>query len=99
MEGYVYFCHEKVSEHITRIFEGGTPGQGVCFYLVEGENKIALLDTAAYAASGALTDLFRLKAIVLAVILYFAMKKINLHPIVFLAASAVVGILLRFAGA
>ena len=61
--------------------------------------KIALLDTAAYAASGALTDLFRPKAIVLAVILYFAMKKINLHPIVFLAASAVVGILLRFAGA
>ncbi len=45
MEGYVYFCHEKVSEHITRIFEGGTPGQGVCFYLVEGEDKIALLDT------------------------------------------------------
>ena len=55
--------------------------------------------TNVYDASGALTDLFRPKAIVLAVILYFAMKKISLHPIVFLAASAVVGILLRFAGA
>ena len=60
--------------------------------------KIALLDRAAFAASGALIDLFRPKAIVLAVILYFAMKKIDLHPIVFLAVSAVVGILLHFAG-
>ncbi len=61
--------------------------------------KIALLHVDAFEASGSLADLFDLKAIVLAVVLFFAMKKIELHPAVFLAASAAVGILFRFAGA
>ena len=61
--------------------------------------KIALLNVKAFAASGSFSDLFNLKAIILAVILYFAMKKISLHPVFFLAVSAVIGILLRFAGA
>ena len=57
--------------------------------------KIALLNVKAFAASGSFADLFDLKAIILAVILYFAMKKISLHPVFFLAVSAVIGILLR----
>ena len=61
--------------------------------------KIALLNVKAFAVSGSFADLFDLKAIILAVILYFAMKKISLHPVFFLAVSAVIGILLRFAGA
>ena len=66
-----------------------------CFLVV----KIALLDIDAFEASRAVTDLFRWKALLLASVLYAAMKKFSFHPVVFLAASAVVGIVFRFAGA
>ncbi len=60
--------------------------------------KIALLNIDAFRASGSIADLFNLKAIILAVLLFLAMKKISLHPAVFLAIAAVIGILFRFAG-
>jgi chromate transporter len=66
-----------------------------CFLVV----KIALLNIDAFEASRAVTDLFRWKALLLAAVLYAAMKKLSFHPVVFLAASAVVGIVFRFAGA
>ena len=66
-----------------------------CFLVV----KIALLNIEAFEASGSFADLFHLKAIALAAVLYGAMKKLDLHPVVFLAASAVIGVALRFAGA
>ena len=59
----------------------------------------ALLDIGAFEASRAAADLFRWNAILLAAVLYAAMKKFSFHPVVFLAASAVVGIVFRFAGA
>ena len=65
-----------------------------CFLVV----KIALLDLEAFEVSRAVTDLFRWKAILLAAVLYAAMKKFSFHPVVFLAASAVVGVVFRFAG-
>lgn len=62
--------------------------------------KIALLNEEAYAASGAFIDLFNFKAIALAAILLiltrFVKKTKSLHPIVFIAASAVVGIVFAF---
>ena len=66
-----------------------------CFLVV----KIALLNIETFEASGSFADLFHLKAIALAAVLYGAMKKLDLHPVVFLAASAVIGVALRFAGA
>lgn len=55
-----------------------------------------------FAASGSLLDLFNLENIVLMVILYYFTshfkKTKGLHPVVFIAASAVVGILLHLAG-
>lgn len=62
---------------------------------------ITLLDTQLYASSGALSDLFDFKAIILAAILLILtrikpLKK--LHPVVFIAASGVVGAVFRFAG-
>ena len=41
----------------------------------------------------------KLMAIALAAVLFGAMKKLDFHPVVFLAASAVIGVALRFAGA
>lgn len=65
-----------------------------CFLVV----KIALLNIDAFEASRAVTDLFRWKALLLAAVLYAAMKKLSFHPVVFLAAAAVVGVVFRFAG-
>ena len=65
-----------------------------CFLVV----KIALLDIGAFEASRAVADLFRWKALLLAAVLYAAMKKLSFHPVVFLAAAAVVGVVFRFAG-
>lgn len=63
---------------------------------------ISLVDTAAYQASGMLGDLFCWKAIVLAVVIWLLTNVVKptkkLHPIVFIAGSAVVGIVFSFAG-
>lgn len=62
--------------------------------------KLALFDTARYAASGVLADLFNFKAIALAAVLLVCtrgVKKLKgLHPIVFILTSAVVGIVFSF---
>lgn len=65
--------------------------------------KIALLRTDLYSTSSNLFDLFNYKGILLAVaIFYFSFlckKTKKLHPAVFIAASAVIGIVFSFAGA
>ena len=64
--------------------------------------KIALLDLGAYAASGALGDLFQWKAIALAAVVWVLTNVVKptkkLHPLVYIAASAVAGIAFSFAG-
>ena len=62
--------------------------------------KIALFDTGAYAASGVLADVFNFKALALAAVLLVFTRWIKatkkLHPIVFIAFSALVGVVLKF---
>jgi len=64
---------------------------------------ISLLNTTLYHETGALLDLFAWKAIILAAILiiltWWVKPAKKLHPIVFIAFSAVIGIIFRFAGA
>lgn len=58
---------------------------------------MSLLRLPAYQSSGAVADLFNFKAIALAILLYFLIKKFKkLHPAIFLLFSAVVGVLLQF---
>ena len=60
----------------------------------------ALLNLSRFSESRAIMDLFQWKAVILAVILFFAMKHPKLkklHPAVFLGASAVIGVLFGFA--
>lgn len=59
--------------------------------------RLALTDQALFQASGEFLKLFRWKSVLLALLLYAAMKKWKLHPAAFLALSAVIGILFRFA--
>ena len=62
--------------------------------------KLALFNTELYASTGALLDLFNFTALILAAVLLVAtrcIKKLKgLHPIVFILASAVIGIVFSF---
>ena len=62
--------------------------------------KLALLNTTLYETSGQLADLFNFKALVLTTVLLVCTRYIKklkgLHPIVFILASAVVGIMFSF---
>ncbi len=62
--------------------------------------KLALFNTELYTSTGALLDLFNFKALILAAVLLVATRYIKklkgLHPIVFILASAVIGIVFSF---
>ena len=62
--------------------------------------RLALFNTALYGQSGVLSDLFNLKALALAAVLLvctrYVKKLRGLHPIVFILASAVIGIVFSF---
>ncbi len=62
--------------------------------------KISLFDFDLFKSTGAVSDLFNIKAIILAALLLvctrYVKKLKGLHPIVFIAASAVVGIVFSF---
>ena len=62
--------------------------------------KLALFNADLYKATGVLADLFNLKAIVLAAALLILTRYVNkikdLHPIFFIVASAVVGVVFSF---
>lgn len=65
--------------------------------------KLCLLDTAAYAETGKLLSLLNWKSLLLFAVIWVLTNPVkktkNLHPVVFIAASAAVGIVFRFAGA
>ena len=62
--------------------------------------KLALFNTDLYSQSGQLADLFNVKALALAAVLLvctrYVKKLKGLHPIFFILASAVVGIVFAF---
>ena len=62
--------------------------------------KVAMLDPECFAASGAILDLFNWKALVLAAVLLVFTRLVKqtkkLHPIFFILASAVIGVMFAF---
>ena len=58
--------------------------------------KVALVDLNAYEQTGMISSLFHWKAIVLAVLIFIGLRKTKISPIIFLAISAVVGIVFQF---
>ncbi len=58
--------------------------------------KVSLIDLSAYEVSGAIGDLFVWKALALFAVLFIAQRKLKWHPVIFLAISAVVGIVFKF---
>lgn len=63
---------------------------------------LVLFQADLYKSTGNIVDFFNIPGIILAVILYVFTNNVKktkgLHPVVFIAASAVIGILFRFAG-
>ena len=82
---------------VQRAFYGLRPAS-IAMITAAGLNvvKIALFDLDAFAQEGITLSAFRVPAILLAVTLFFARKKLNWHPVVFLAISAAIGIVFRF---
>ena len=58
--------------------------------------KVSLIDLSAWQATGSVGDLFVWKAILLGVVIFIAQKKLKWHPVIFIALSAVVGIVFKF---
>jgi len=58
--------------------------------------KVSLLNTELFNITGSVGDLFVWKALALGVVLFIAQKKLKWHPVIFLAISAVVGVVLKF---
>lgn len=87
----------KDSPVVEKIFHGIRPASvgliaAAGFLLI----KEALLDINAFKNSKAIIDLFDIKAIIFAVIIYAALVKFKKHPIIYIAAAAVVGIIVKF---
>ena len=58
--------------------------------------QVAMFHFDLYRQTGVLMDAFDLKTIVFFVVAFAAIKKFKLHPVVYIACAAVVGILLSF---
>lgn len=87
----------KNSKTVEKLFYGIRPASmgliAAAGFLVIKE---ALLNIPLFTQSGNITDLFRLKSILFAIILYAAFVKFNKHPIFYIAAAALAGIIIRF---
>lgn len=56
--------------------------------------EAAFLDRQLFQQTGAATDLINLKSFIFGVVLYVVYKKTNKHPIIYIVASAVIGVIL-----
>ena len=87
----------KDNKYVERAFYGLRPAS-IAMITAAGVNvaKVALVNIAAYEASGALSDLFVWKALILAVLIFIGLRKLKWSPILFIAISAVIGIIFKF---
>lgn len=90
------FSHSRT---VQQVFYGLRPASvGLICAAAYSVLTISLLNINAYRAVGQIAALFEWKSIALAAVLFFAMSKWKLHPALYIAISAVVGIVFRFAG-
>ncbi len=87
----------RSSRFVEGAFYGLRPAS-IAMITVAGLNvaRVALINIGAFRASGSVGDLFLWKALALGAVLFIAQKKLKWHPVVFIAISAVVGIVFKF---
>ena len=84
------------SKVVKRVFYGLRPAStGLIAAAGIGVAKIALLNLPAFEAGGGIAVLFNWKLVILAVACFIAFRKIKVHPIVFILASAAVGVIFK----
>lgn len=87
----------KESQAVQHVFYGLRPAStGLIIAAGLGVAKIALLQIDLYEKTSRLVDLFNYKAVILAAGIYLFLKKKEVHPILVIVASAVIGIVFRF---
>lgn len=87
----------KESKLIQDVFYGLRPAStGLIIAAGLGVAKIALLYVDNFIDTGNIFNLFNYKAIILAAVIFFVMRKKDLHPILVVVISAVIGILFKF---
>lgn len=85
------------SKLVQDVFYGLRPAStGLIIAAGLGVAKIALLHVDNFVDTGNIFNLFNYKAILLAIAIYFIMKKKDLHPILIVVISAVIGIIFKF---
>ena len=87
----------RSNRFVERAFYGLRPAS-IAMITAAGLNvaKVALVDLNAFQASGSVGDLFIWKALILAVILFIGQRKLKWSPVIFIAISAVIGVLFSF---
>ncbi|MBR7045776.1 MAG: chromate transporter, partial [Lachnospiraceae bacterium] len=87
----------RENKYVNRAFYGLRPAS-IAMISAAGVNvaMVALFDLKAFQASHFLPDFFVWKGLILAVLIFIGQKKIKIHPVAFIAASALIGIIFKF---
>ena len=86
----------KSSPAVEKIFYGLRPAStGLITAAGLGVAKIALLNIPLFEETGSFLDLIRFRQILLAAVMFFLLRKYKKHPIVYIAAAAVIGIVFK----
>ena len=92
-----FLKHFRNNRFVDGAFYGLRPAS-IAMITAAGINvaKVALVNLAAFQATGTISDLFVWKACVLAVLIFAGQRKLKWHPVIFIAISAVIGIVFKF---
>ena len=86
----------KNSPTVEKVFYGLRPAStGLIAAAGLGVARIAMLNIPLFEQSGQILDLFRFKLIALGALMYFLLVKFKKHPIIYIAAAAVIGIVFK----
>ena len=87
----------KGSTLVTSLFYGLRPAStGLIAAVGMSILSMTLLRVDLWRQTGFFPDLFNLKTIIFAIVLFFLTKKFKTHPLVYIAGSAAIGIALKF---
>ena len=94
----------RTNKYVERVFYGIRPASvGMIGAACVAVMRLCLVDMEAFAAGGGLRDLLNWKGLALFAVIWvltnFVKRTKKLHPVIFIACSAAVGIVFRFAGA
>ena len=85
----------KESDTMTRIFYGLRPASTALIAAAGlGVAKISLLNLPLFSSPGSFMSLIRWPSLILAVIIYLGLVKFRWHPVIYIAISAIAGVVL-----